>query len=454
MQQSHGNLSVNQKEDIMMRPLITVSVVATIMVALMLGVPLQARAQGNQIELKSAIEPARLGYGSSEPVNLRFTLSNRSDTPLSVLKWHTPLEGFNYNMFAVAKDGKFATYIGRLVKRGTPQPDDYITLKPHEELSVVIDLSEGYDIHEAGTYSVTLKTTLLDVGLEKPTQLVAKAERVGLVPKQSLDSNTVTFRILEDRKVPRPIPFHKDVSAITPKLAKQPPIFRGCSTSQQTSLNDALTSAEGISGVAQFDLENTPLANRPNAQRYSTWFGSYDASRYSKVTSNFQQIHDALSNKTITFDCGCNNNWYAYVYPDTPYEIYLCNAFWSAPLTGTDSKAGTIVHESSHFYVVAGTTDHVYGQSGCQQLAMNNPSQAIENADSHEYFAENNPPLPMPTVVSACSLCYTCGGNWPTYSGTIGKIIPAPSYAPMERASGCSGSLQYMNDDHPYICCK
>lgn len=29
---------------------------------------------------------------------------------------------------------------------------------------------------------------------------------------------------------------------------------------------------------------------------------------------------------------------YAYVYPSSPYNIYLCNAFWSAPMTGTDSK--------------------------------------------------------------------------------------------------------------------
>ncbi|MEO8196116.1 MAG: M35 family metallo-endopeptidase [Thermoanaerobaculia bacterium] len=29
--------------------------------------------------------------------------------------------------------------------------------------------------------------------------------------------------------------------------------------------------------------------------------------------------------------------------------------------TGTDSKAGTLVHEMSHFNVVASTDDHAYG---------------------------------------------------------------------------------------------
>jgi len=40
---------------------------------------------------------------------------------------------------------------------------------------------------------------------------------------------------------------------------------------------------------------------------------------------------------------------------------------------------------------VAGTRDYVYGQSDARSLAISNPAQAIANADSHEYFAENTP---------------------------------------------------------------
>ena len=55
---------------------------------------------------------------------------------------------------------------------------------------------------------------------------------------------------------------------------------------------------------------------------------------------------------------------------------------------GIDSKAGTLVHEMSHFNVTAGTSDYAYGTSACQRLASSNPKKAINNADSHEYFAE------------------------------------------------------------------
>jgi peptidyl-Lys metalloendopeptidase len=73
--------------------------------------------------------------------------------------------------------------------------------------------------------------------------------------------------------------------------------------------------------------------------------------------------------------------------------VYLCSGYWQAPTTGTDSKGGTLVHESSHFTKNAATSDYAYGQSDCESLAKSNSSEAIENADSHEYFAENNPAL-------------------------------------------------------------
>ena len=71
--------------------------------------------------------------------------------------------------------------------------------------------------------------------------------------------------------------------------------------------------------------------------------------------------------------------------------VYLCGAFWDAPTTGTDSKGGTLVHESSHFTDNGGTEDYVYGQSSAKSLASSDPDEAVYNADNHEYFAENNP---------------------------------------------------------------
>jgi hypothetical protein len=82
---------------------------------------------------------------------------------------------------------------------------------------------------------------------------------------------------------------------------------------------------------------------------------------------------------------------FAFVYPTNPYMVYVCGGFWSAALTGTDSRAGTLIHEITHFTVVAGTDDYAYGQSAAMALAVSNANQAVDNADNYEYFAENTP---------------------------------------------------------------
>jgi len=82
---------------------------------------------------------------------------------------------------------------------------------------------------------------------------------------------------------------------------------------------------------------------------------------------------------------------YAYVYPtDTSHTIYCCSAFWPAPVAGGwDTKAGTLIHELSHFDDICGTRDHAYGTNNCRALARNNPAQAVNNADNYEYYCES-----------------------------------------------------------------
>ena len=41
--------------------------------------------------------------------------------------------------------------------------------------------------------------------------------------------------------------------------------------------------------------------------------------------------------------------------------------------------------------MVAGTDDLGYGQTNARNLASTDPVKALNNADNHEYFAENTP---------------------------------------------------------------
>ncbi|KAH8823607.1 peptidyl-Lys metalloendopeptidase [Flagelloscypha sp. PMI_526] len=165
--------------------------------------------------------------------------------------------------------------------------------------------------------------------------------------------------------------------------------YVGCTKNQQTDIHDASVRASIYADSAVRYLG----ANTAGTPRYTTWFGTYDSGRHSTVLSHFASIHknDLMG---FTYDCTCTDaGVYAFVYPNIFGTIHLCPVFFSSPLTGTDSKAGTIIHEASHFTANGGTQDYRYGQSGAQTLATTDPANAVMNADSHEYFAENTPRL-------------------------------------------------------------
>jgi peptidyl-Lys metalloendopeptidase len=161
-----------------------------------------------------------------------------------------------------------------------------------------------------------------------------------------------------------------------------------CTSSQKSSLTSAVTAATNYATAS-----NSYLAGSPSGTpRFVKWFGAYSSSHWSTAHTHFTNEQSAFTTKALVMDCSCTDSGtYAYVYPTQPYKFYLCGAFWSAPMTGTDSKGGTLVHEMSHFNVVASTDDWAYGQTNAAALAKSNPTKALDNADSHEYFAENNP---------------------------------------------------------------
>ncbi len=353
----------------------------TILVFAVLGV-LQgvAAATGSLSALLQTDSPT---YGVSDAMVVRFTLANNGSEPVQVLPWNTPLEGkFTAPIFKVQSNGQEVAYIGPMVKRPAPTAGDYITIKPGEAVSATLNLAEGYAAYNAGSYSISFDANLAILG--GPS---AKLNGASVAPNIS----AATTLVLSEN---RPIP---------PSPAPKQATYTGCTTSETNTLSNAHASAEAIATEAHSALNNAPTSQRSTAPRYLKWFGTHTQSRYATVEGNFNAISGALSNQVITFNCNCNEPYYAYVYANNPYEIYICNYFWTAPRTGTDSQAGTIVHEVSHFTVVADTDDHAYGQTLCANLASSTPDLAIENADSHEYFAENTPPLSMGSGGSSCT---------------------------------------------------
>lgn len=67
--------------------------------------------------------------------------------------------------------------------------------------------------------------------------------------------------------------------------------------------------------------------------------------------------------------------------------INICPLFWVIPLSGMSSQIGVLVHEASHFKSNGGCADYLYGQDDCRLLAKKEPNLAVDNAESHMYFA-------------------------------------------------------------------
>ena len=327
-------------------------------------------AQGAQ-ELAARDVSVRLSsekatFGAGETARVTVTLTNDSRHAVKLLKWYTPAEGLEESLLQVKLQGSDVEFTGPHYKRPAASEKDFLTLAPGESLSRTVDLGEVYDLSRTGSYSLRF-----EVATEK---LHGNSAKAGL-----LKSNDVTVWI-EGRAAARP-------AGETPTSLGAISFSGRCSSTQMTTIMDALNAASGMANDSASYLNGTPSGT----PRYTTWFGAFSSSGWTTAKTHFAAIKDAFDTKPITVDCSCKKSYYAYVYPNQPYKIYVCSAFWSAPMTGTDSKGGTLIHEMSHFTVVAGTDDHVYGQSGAKSLAISNPTDALDNADSHEYFAENTP---------------------------------------------------------------
>ncbi|CAD1793340.1 protease [Xanthomonas arboricola pv. juglandis] len=308
---------------------------------------------------------------------IAVTVTNNGSQIARVPTYQLPLQSLDNGILEVSRDGAPVTYTGRLVKRGLPKAADFTILKPGQTVQGVVDLAAAYDLSTSGNYTIRVSSPLQYASLADGSLLKTADGKPAVAGSAPL---TVWLDGV-NRGVQRRM-------AIGPTAVVNGVNYLNCSTTRTSQAGSAVTAARAYSQNARNYLN----AGSTGA-RYTTWFGAYNASRYSRVSSNFVNIDNALdqNNGQITINCDCTDSAYAYVYANAPYEIYVCNAFWSAPTQGTDSKAGTLVHEMSHFTAVAGTQDRVYGQSGARNLAISNPAQAITNADSHEYFAENTP---------------------------------------------------------------
>jgi peptidyl-Lys metalloendopeptidase len=310
-------------------------------------------------DLSVKLSANKLTVGTKEAVTVTLSLTNAADHPVRVLSWYVPGDELEEDVFEVTLQGQAVDFIGPHYKRPAAEDTDYVTIAPGKTLTYTADLTAFYDFSQSGDYQIRYAADYLPAGEKDHVTIQSNGAKLWVEAHA-----------------------YAQVGAPT-SLA-----YTKCTTTQQDTVVQALAAAKAMADNSTNYLTVTAPSGTP---RYKTWFGTFSSGGWSTAKSHFVAIQDALYNKPMAFNCGCKKQYYAYVYPSQPYNVYLCSAFWSAPMTGTDSKGGTIIHETSHFTAVAGTNDYAYGQSAAKNLATSDPNKALNNADNHEYFAENTP---------------------------------------------------------------
>lgn len=95
--------------------------------------------------------------GVNEPLPLVITLTNRGETPLEVLTWFTPFEGWFADAIDLTRDGRPLAYRGPLAKRGEPGDGDFLLLAPGEHSQADADLAQAYDLSQPGSYRLSYR---------------------------------------------------------------------------------------------------------------------------------------------------------------------------------------------------------------------------------------------------------------------------------------------------------
>jgi peptidyl-Lys metalloendopeptidase len=331
------------------------------------------------------LEAQHPGFGTNEPSTLLYTLRNDSPEDVFVLYWQTPLRGIFGDLFDVRLDGQAVSYLGPIIEWATPQERDFILIPSGGELSTSLDLSAAYKISRSGEYWVKYRAP------QNMNPLNKEAAR--------LESNAVTFWVEAPRGPTMP-------NFEAEELAQGSPVFKpivpSCSNERQAQIRAMFEKAKSITRSALNRLNAGTMEAGYTDKDYRTWFGCYDEKRYETVKRNFSKVLDALSSKTFAFLCEeCKVTYpdaIAYVFPNQPYIVHLCNnRFWNRPLSDNlNSRAGSLVHEVSHFAVVANTEDFTIGADSssvreAQRLAktQEGPIYAVKNAHSYQYFAES-----------------------------------------------------------------
>lgn len=279
------------------------------------------------------------------------------------------------------------------MKHAPPNERSYVLLVAGETKPIAIDLSSAYSIGEPGDYEISLSLHLQAFESAVLPPPPAKPEWI------TIASDTENIRILpgsgglhtegERARAASQVLSGPTEKTLSPAPGVPVPIVLNANATQTAAVMSAhewaYYSVLACLGAIGQDV-------------YDTWFGTGNAT---VVDNKYQTIAQGMSQKQITYNLQdvhseCSFGTIAYTYKNST-TVYLCSLFFTffgTWQTSPEDQSQTVVHELSH--AIASTDDYVYGEWACEELAVSNPDEAIDNADNYGYCALEIAPGPIP----------------------------------------------------------
>ena len=365
---------------------------------------------------------------------LNITLTNASKYPVRFLRWNTPFDSLEANIFDVKMfDGEIVDYIGKRAKRQILYQESTLYIDSKSSLSINVNIGRFYNfkaiaVHIVRISSLRLHFTEVTNRNEKVTEDTLKIAEtscntveIEIYPEDNLyDEHPLSSEIPSIPIEGKPIAFEYDETHTPTPIC--PPIFLcmrpayhiggECYNRRYISYPEVIgTNEETKNSLKRLYLKliKTYIMHRGEwipdrwdfhtCPIYKKWFGSYNkylALHVAKTLSAITSYRGCMPYSIIVDNfCTKNKDTVAYFRksndPTRVDVLGICSLFFRLNETGLNSKPGTIGHELSHGY--GNTEDHGYGINECIILAKNEPEKAIENADSYQYYLEEKKPF-------------------------------------------------------------
>jgi hypothetical protein len=114
------------------------------------------------------------------------------------------------------------------------------------------------------------------------------------------------------------------------------------------------------------------------------------------------------------------------------------------------TMTATIPVESKMYFAMIHVPDVVFRGRQTVYVEVAKPSAPAIPLEPRAQFTKPGGATDKSFTIRGCSLCFSCGGSYPTFSGAFGST----GLGTAERGKSCSGTVDSRFDFRPYLCCQ